>query len=385
MSSKAKASGQGPKCIPVIKIDDADESGEGVDVGVVNLRGMKKMTRGKSSCEEISGKSRRKRAARRQLEFKSDGRMNLTSSLPPELTTARKDALLRFNSLTIEDQIAIKLAGKKKADDGDSVSSDSSFDSDYEDKNIDDQSGEPSSNSVNDFAVITSTGAGPFADQIKIEDITDVNKGKKQAMDDYDERLSKTEADFNLALNSMREAETWACAKCTYVNKISSHSCEMCDEPKSKGHSTERPTLPGAYSVAKTKTRSATWQCKSCTYKENKIGSVKCSICDVPRDGAVVSRVSGVPSTPGAFSVCPETPAADATISEWKCTTCTFKHNKITSVVCEVCQEPDQDLHSLHITERESNSSWHCSSCTYVNNDGMTEFCGTCGATRFDL
>eukprot|EP00956_Cyclotella_meneghiniana_P043119 scaffold253460_cov83-Cyclotella_meneghiniana.AAC.1 len=326
------------------------------------------MTRGKSSCEEISGKSRRKRAARRQLEFKSDGGMNLTSSLPPELTTAhRKDALLRFNSLTIEDQIAIKLAGKKKADDGDSVSSDSSTDSDYEDKNIDDQSGKPSSNSVNDFAL----GAGPFADQIKSEDITDVNKGKKQAMDVYDERLSKTEADFNLALNSMREAKTWACAKCTYVNKISSHSCEMCDEPKSKGHTTEKPTLPGAYSVAKTKTRSVTWQCKSCTYKENKIGSVKCSICDVPRDGAVVSRVSGVPSTPGAFSVCPDTPAADVTISEWECTTCTFKHNKITSVVCEVCQAAPMN----GAVEVPFKPEWECKTCTFTHNKITSSVC----------
>eukprot|EP00956_Cyclotella_meneghiniana_P043523 scaffold273887_cov76-Cyclotella_meneghiniana.AAC.3 len=348
----------------------------------------------------------------------------------------------------------MKLAGKKKADDGDSVSSDSSVDSDSEDKrpalppkrpplpkvisgcdyhpgpdptpdflDIDDvlsgnalttsmrqrmegsKSDEPSSNGVDDFAVNTTTEQ--FADQmmtriIEYSDGTDEDKAKNQAMDYYEERLrrklessranyrsSETVTDFNLSPQRTQEARNWSCVNCTYINEITSPTCKMCKQPNGNSRratvDVERSTLPGACSVSKMETRSTTWQCKSCTYKENKIGSVKCLICDVPRDGAVVSRVSEVPSTPGAFSVCPETPAADATISEWKCTTCTFKHNKITSVVCEVCQEPDQDLHSLHITERESNSSWHCSSCTYVNNDGMTEFCGTCGATRFDL
>ena len=438
MSSRAKAGGQRPKCAPPIKSDNVDESGEGEGVDVVkNHAGIKKISRRKS--EDCSGKSRRKRSARRQLQFKSDGGINLTASLTTDLTTGRRDALLRFNSLSIDDQIALKLEGKKKA--GDSVSSDSSAESDYEDKmpapttrpplprivsgfdghqdptpdslDMDDmvgngltasmrkgmeeskgtQFGELSSNSVNDFAVGIRTGR-------TMSDFKD--KSKKQATDCYEERLrqkvlessrskytsSKTETDFNQTLKSMQEARNWSCAKCTYVNKITSGACEMCKQPNdNRRHATdllERPTLPGAYSVSKIETRSTTWQCKSCTYKDNKLGSVKCSICDLPRDGAVVSTVSEVPSTPGVYSVGGSNiPPAKTTISEWECKTCTFKHNKIISLACEVCQVPNQDRHSISINEQELHSGWQCSTCTYLNIDGMTNFCGGCGITRF--
>lgn len=131
MNSKPKANDQRLKCTPALKGEDVDESDDRFNA-VENLAGIKKMSRRKS--DESSGKKlRRKRSARRLQRFKSDGNMNLTASLPsaslpPDVTTDRRDALLRFNSLTLDDKIALKLAGKMKADD--SVSSNSSVDSD---------------------------------------------------------------------------------------------------------------------------------------------------------------------------------------------------------------------------------------------------------------
>jgi hypothetical protein len=84
---------------------------------------------------------------------------------------------------------------------------------------------------------------------------------------------------------------------------------------------------------------------------------------------------------PGAFAI----PGP-----RWECKTCTFKENKLEDLVCEVCNAARDDSNmedgnsrsvpDATSAHRHGSSGWQCKVCTYTNSDIKAIFCGACGS-----
>jgi hypothetical protein len=320
-------------------------------------------------------------------------------SIPSHLL--RGNALERFNSLTLDEQIALKMAAKysRKDDDSSSMNSSDSMDSGYEDGKIcgeneskhrkcltkdeqidlktkmavkvktredidslcsldsmdsgyDDEevcarppiqisisSGSNGEDTlgVSDLSLCntmacgiiqrnSSTAAGGRSNIFAAEKMISrklsrnsvltagkLNSAGSQvsaAQESYEQRLKKklsTGSDGKKQL-----PKTWTCQKCTFMNKLESIACEMCHQSKSNGVA---PTV---------------WECKTCTYKENKLEALVCEVCSAARDGSNQDE-NNSRSVPDA------TPVPGHGSSGWQCKTCTYKENKLEALVCEVC------------------------------------------------
>ncbi|KAL3794619.1 hypothetical protein ACHAWO_002269 [Cyclotella atomus] len=440
--------------------DGAERSGGGSGLQKeTSSRKLKKKLSRRGSAPDMPGEGERKtRRSKRSNRRLLEGLSSSMTSIPSNLT--RGNALERFNSLTLDEQIALKLASKLngKDDESNSVCSLGSMDSGYEEGNgrgkddlqrrkcltLDEQlalkmatksnvRGDAGKNS-NSISSSDSIDSG-YSDeevcakppsQISIcpESTVDYRLGEsdvslgnslaceiiknnssntaggrsnifaaekmisrklsrgsvltsgKSTSASYEERLKKKLSNASMSDEKKTQLpKIWSCQKCTYMNKMESLACEICSASRDgsiPGEKNFRRT-PGATFVPGY--GSTGWKCKTCTYKENKLEALVCEICSAPRDGTTPNETNSTP---------------DGTASTgWQCKTCTYKENKLEALVCEVCSAPRDGAIPNHMHSTRTHSAiavpgpgcgWQCKVCTYTNYDTRATFCGACGS-----
>ena len=340
---------------------DTDDNGGGKQGKVSNRGGgakLKKKTSRRASAVETGSNDSKPRRKKSSRKLPSE----LTASLPSNLPSG--NALERFNSLSLDEKIALKLSSKLKISDDESSCSSDSEDGGSVEKNSDEgpccieetrqevldsakiNSGIACGMNINSSVAISSQAVGvgisdaseSYEERLRRklsgEATMNTNSSTSNALDSYEARLRrKLSGEAMPTKNSVvqKPPDTWACKNCTYANKSNVAICAMCQEPK---ESTDMPASNLTQSVG----------------------------------------ASPVATLPGAYHV----PGVRS--SQWECKTCTYKENKMTSLECEICQALNPN--NSTINEHDSISGWKCMTCTYQNIDSMTMFCGACGSSR---
>lgn len=358
-------------------IDTVDNGG---GKGKVSNKGedaklQKKMSRRGSAHESgyNDNRPRRKRSTKRLPG-------ELTASLPSKMPSG--NALERFNSLTLDEKIALKLSSKFEiSDDEDSsCSSDreelvSAGNNSYEGLRC----AEETKGEVLDSAKINSDVSREVSIKSSMASSSPVVISERSnALDSYEARLRRKlsgEAITTKPSVTQKLPDTWSCKNCTYANKSNLTACAMCQEPKgSAGISTSNLTQSvGVYPNA---TSRSVWKCNACTYKDNAASALRCEVCDQPKNSNSVETSENSGTLPGAYHV----PGIRSDL--WECKTCTYKDNKMTSLECEMCHALNPNNNPTINHGHDSISGWKCLTCTYQNLDSMSMFCGACGASR---
>jgi hypothetical protein len=279
-----------------IKMKSGSDTGDVNDEKTAHATGkgtlQKKFSRRASTGETSSNRKLRSKRSKRRIPEK------LHASLTSISTEAQRDALARFQSLTLDEKIALKMSGKLQSDcmNGDESSVSSGYDDEVEisreeaskppfEISFNSKEGQDNHAEVNHYDYsgqlttkeslaggsgtnITSkenntdsyeeTLRGNLAGQSSTANKSTIIPGTNRA-ESYDERLrQKLSCETSANTNSMQHVNTWLCQKCTYANKLIYLVCEVCNDPK--------------------KIVSSAWQCKACTY-QNTAGTNYCSVC----------------------------------------------------------------------------------------------------------
>lgn len=218
------------------------------------------------------------------------------------------------------------------------------------------------------------------------------------------------------------ERETWACAECTFRNKLTAASCEMCTAvrpgsvvaPLPQASTAARPSATSA-PAASTAALSAggipvgsRWQCSVCG-TANVYQNANCSACSAYRsNGTPLPAANAAETTAGqqqtpAYTGTVRPPAAAAAsqqVQQWECNVCTLV-NPISAAVCSACESGQRPRHMLPQPQQSSTpvatapppsmvplmsavaaqQPWACSRCTFENQHSAAS-CNMCGQTR---